>query len=223
VYCLAIKLHEIPVPPISAPAPAPILSVRVRPPSGARHADAEQFGYRVFTPSAQCSSLRSKKQKKVSELIASLEGPITCPHWNTHLYRNTGNSQLWMHAHCQSNFILGVKCGVCDCNKIILKEGQNSICLSREANPVTRVSHSTPQPTTSRCHNRTPLSSLRWLQCTVTVRLPLLSYVYSSVSCPFIVRKTELCLLVTYTNTEYIHCTQFALSMNTVTVSMGQY
>jgi len=31
VYCLAIKLHEIPVPPISAPAPTPILSVRVRP------------------------------------------------------------------------------------------------------------------------------------------------------------------------------------------------
>ena len=30
MYCLSIKLHEIPVPPISAPAPTPILSVLVR-------------------------------------------------------------------------------------------------------------------------------------------------------------------------------------------------
>jgi len=46
-----------------------------------------------------------------------------------------------MHAHCQSSFILGVKRGVCNCNKIMLKEGQNSICLSQEAHPVTPVSH----------------------------------------------------------------------------------
>jgi hypothetical protein len=75
--------------------------------------------------------------------------PDTCPHWNTHVYCNTGNSQLWMHAHCQSSFILGAKRGVCGCNKIMLKRGQNSICLSQEAHPVTRVSHwpSLPAPT----------------------------------------------------------------------------
>lgn len=142
-----------------------------------------------------------------------------------YIHCNTGNSQLWMQAHCQSNFILGVKRGVCDCNINNAERSKFNLPLSRDtlAPPSRTGPASTPQQTTSWCHNRAPLSTQQWLQCTVTVRLPLLSYVYSSVSCPFIVCKTEPCLPVTYINMEYIHCTQFALSMNTVTVSMGQY
>jgi len=164
--------------------------------------------------------------------ISKLQGPIpalTGTHTHTHTHTHTCILQYRQQPascgckHIVSQVLYWVLNAVFVTNIIMPKEGQNSICLSQEAHPGTPGPVSTPQQTTSWCHNRAPLSTLRWLHCTVTVRLPLLSYVYSSVSCPFIVCKTGLCLPVTYINTEYIHCTQFALSMNTVTVSMGQY
>jgi hypothetical protein len=99
----------------------------------ARYAPAQ---LRVFTLSApvvfqQFLLLKTyfkslTKERFGSNHIAS--GSNTCRHLNTCISAQA-RSQLWMHTESQSSLTLAVKCSASDCNKIMLKDGQNTICL----------------------------------------------------------------------------------------------